>query len=177
MGTEIEGWSQARWGMTQNQVLKAFPGEARILTGDQSRRRFGSRGLATVEISGADIGGIPARLLFFFDGDGKLDGIRFVSDLASPSDDQFWKMANALVGVYKAPTLRGIMGKSAFNSAWLLPNSVVELAYVRAKLLNLCIDRRSSQTAESIKASWPGFELQGTQLSGLAMQHFEKNGR
>jgi hypothetical protein len=168
LGPAIEGWSQARWGMTQQQVLGAFPGEARILTGDLSRRRFGSRGIATVEISHADIGGIPVRLLFFFDGAGKLDGIRFVTDLESPSDDQFTKMEDALVGVYKAPTLRAAMGKSAFNSAWVLPNSVVELAYVRTELLNLCIDRRSSQTAQSIRASWPGFtEVRGTrQLRG-----------
>lgn len=163
IGTEIEGWSQARWGMTQSQLLKAFPGEAKLLTGDLTGRRFGSRGIATVEISGADIGGIPVRLLFFFDSAGKLDGIRFVTDLPSPSDEQFKKMETAMEGVYKTPSLRAAMGQSALNTAWLLPNSVVELAYVRTELLNLCIDRRSHQTKETVRASWPGFtEVRGT---------------
>jgi hypothetical protein len=185
--TEIEGWSQARWGMTQKQVLSAFPGEATILRDDWTNRNFGARGIATVGVDSADMGGIPVRVLFFFDGTGKLDGIRFVADTAPPfptpdaSDDQFTRMENALAGVYGAPTLRAAStaaiiisptrkGSASFVSAWVFPNSVVQLTYIPPppmlglpRVLNLSIDKRTNQTAESIMASRPDLaEVRGT---------------
>jgi len=164
-GTDIEGWSQARWGMTQEQVLSAFPGEAKILTGDLVNRQF-VRGIATVGINRADIGGIPVRVLFLFDGAGKLHGIRFVPSAAFPSDDQFMRMADALAGVYGAPTIRAVRDTrqhplatpNSFVSAWVFPNSVIELVYIPPLSLILSIDKRNNQTTESIMASWPGFE-------------------
>jgi hypothetical protein len=166
---EINGWSHARWGMTQQQVLSAFPGEAKILKGDWLNRQFGPRGLAQVGINRGDIGGIPVRVLFFFDGAGKLDGIRFVANSASPSDDQFTRMEDALAGEYGAPTLRGAKGKSSFLSAWVFPNSVSQLVYVPTIMLNVAIDKRTKQTAKSLMAGFA--EVHGRhQLSGLPGQ-------
>ena len=177
IGTEIEGWSQARWGMTQSQLLKAFPGEAKILTGDLAGRRFGSRGIATVEISGADIE--EFRFACCSSSTAPGNWMAFGStDLPSPSDEQFKKMETAMEGVYKTPSLRAAMGQSALNTAWLLPNSVVELAYVRTELLNLCIDRRSHQTKETVREFAPGFtEVRGTGQLSVSKQASEKNSR
>jgi hypothetical protein len=166
---DVDGWSHARWGMNQQQVLSAFPGAAKILTGDGLNRKWGPRGLAMVGIDRASIGAIPVHVFFFFDGQGKLDGLRLPATSASPSDDQFTKMEDALMGEYGGPTVRGAKGKSSFLSAWVFPNGVIELVYVPKIMLNVVIDKRNKQTAESIMAGFS--EVHGRHpLSGLFSQ-------
>jgi hypothetical protein len=165
VSTNLEGWSKARWGMTQKQVLNAFRGEARILTDDSLDRNFGWRGIATVGIDSTEIGGIPLRVFFLFDGAGKLDGIRFAESSGSPVNDHYMRIESALTGVYGSPTLRAVQDTrqyplatvKGFVSAWLFLNSVIYLTYNQPSSF-LSIDKRSNQTVESIKASWPGFE-------------------
>jgi hypothetical protein len=162
---DVNGWSKARWGMTQKQVLNAFSGEARVLTDNSLDRNFGGRGIATVGIDSEAIGGIPVRVFFLFDSTGKLDGIRFAESSSSPVNDHYMRMESALAGVYGAPPLRAVQDTrqyplatvKGFLSAWVLPNSVIYLSYINPTSL-LSMDKRTNQTAESIMASWPGFE-------------------
>jgi hypothetical protein len=161
----VDGWSKARWGMTQKQVLNAFSGEARVLTDNSLDRNFSWRGIATVGIDSEAIGGIPVRVFFLFDSTGKLDGIRFNESSSSPVNDHYMRMESALAGVYGAPTLRAVQDTrqyplatvKGFLSAWVLPNSVIYLSYINPTSL-LSMDKRTNQTTESIMASWPGFE-------------------
>ena len=181
----IEGWSQALWGMTEKEVLAAFPGEAKILTDDPMNRQYAS-GLAPVGIDHADIGGIPVRVLFLFDSADKLRAIRFVANSATPfpppaySDDQFMRIENALERIYGPPTLRTastaryiisatLTGSASFLSAWVLPHSLIEISYIPTGVLGVSIDVGGKQTAASILARHPGFiEVHGPhQLWGL----------
>jgi hypothetical protein len=144
--TDPEGWSQAHWGMTEKQVLSAFHGEAKVLTGDRMNRQYKDR-LATVGIDHVAIGEIEARALFLFDGAGELDMIRLL--VAHGSDDQFTTLEETLSKQHGEPQLRG--GKSsAFLAAWMFPRSVVELFYIPSLVLTVAFDKRSNQTADSI---------------------------
>lgn len=160
---DIAGWSQARWGMTQAQILNAFPGEAKILTDNPSTRQYGSRGLATVGISHADIRGVPVRMLFLFDRSGGLDGIRMPATPASASGKEHDAMEKALTLVYGAPSLRAAQSSAegaaqkGLVAVWLMPTSVIQLNYFPGEWLSVSIDKRAEQTPKSIMASWPGY--------------------
>jgi hypothetical protein len=160
---DIAGWSQARWGMTQAQILNAFPGEAKILTDNPSTRQYGSRGLATVGISHADIRGVPVRMLFLFDRSGELDGIRMPATPASASGKEHDAMEKALTRVYGAPSLRAAQSSAegaaqkGLVAVWLMPTSVIQLNYFPGEWLSVSIDKRAEQTPKSIMASWPGY--------------------
>lgn len=186
--TNLEGWSKARWGMSEQQVLKVFPREARVLTDDVADRTFGPRGIATVGIDSASLGGIPLRVLFLFGNAGMLNGVRFVANSSSAfpppsvSDDQFMRIENALAGIYGAPTLRAASvaaitlsltrkGSASFLSAWVLPKSVIEISYIPTVVLNVSIDEEYNQSAKSILASRPDLvKVPSHKLWGLGRQ-------
>jgi hypothetical protein len=67
---EPEGdWRAARWGMTQDEVLKAFPGEAARLDPPQ---KLADGNTVAVGIEKHEIGATPFRVRFVFDPGGKL---------------------------------------------------------------------------------------------------------
>jgi hypothetical protein len=153
--------SRARWGMTQAQVLKAFPGEARSLADDTSMdRQWGPDRLANVEIHYADIGQIPVRAFFLFDGAGKLDAMRFVPNSAFNSEAFFIQMEAALTSEFGVPTLRTTedLATSPVTvthlTAWVFSDTVAQLNYVPNMMLNLCIDKKGNRTAQAFMTRW-----------------------
>src|SRR5216683_1237390 len=63
---EPAGWSKARWGMTEQQILDAFAGEATVLDGPTPERTFNGV-LVTVGIKSLSIGGTAYRVFFLMD--------------------------------------------------------------------------------------------------------------
>jgi hypothetical protein len=146
--------SRARWGLTQEQVLKAFPGEAKSLADDISiNRQWGPDRLAMVEIHYADIGQIPARVFFLFDGAGKLDAMRFVPNSAFISEAFFIQMEAALTSEFGVPTLR-TTEKVTHLTAWVFSDTVAQVNYIPNIVLNLCIDKKGNRTAEAFMTRW-----------------------
>jgi hypothetical protein len=154
--------SRARWGMTQAQVIKAFPGEARSLADDISLdRQWGPDRLAMIEIHYADIGQIPVSVFFLFDGAGKLDAMRFVPiTSAFISEASFIQMEAALTSEFGVPTLRTTEDlatspvKVTHLTAWVFSDTVAELTYLPNMVLNLCIDKKGNRTAEAFMTRW-----------------------
>ncbi len=156
-----EVWSHTRWGMTQGQVLKAFPGEARSLADDTSMdRQFGPDRLAMAEIHYAAIGQIPVHVFFLFDGAGKLDAMRFVPDSAFYSEAFFIQMEAALKSEFGVPTLRTGTDLATtpvtvtLLTAWVSSDTVAQLTYIPTVMLNLCIDKKGTRTAEAFMTRW-----------------------
>jgi type VI secretion system protein VasI len=145
---QIEGWPKAQWGMTEKQVLAAFHGDAKVLMGEPAGRQFKDR-LATVGIDDVAVGGVSFRALFLFDSSGGLARISLPLDLTSPADDQFRQIESFLAGKYGEP-LRGVSEKNRFQSAWMLPTSMIVLDYLRPVALTLRFDRRTEQTTGSL---------------------------
>jgi hypothetical protein len=154
--------SRARWGMTETQVLKAFPGEGRSLADDISmRRQWGPDRLAMVEIHYADIGQIPVSVFFLFDGTGKLDAMRFVpTTSAFISEAFFLQMEATFTSEFGVPTLRTTEDlttspvKVTHLTAWVFSDTVAQLTYVPNMILNLCIDKKGDRTAEAFMTRW-----------------------
>lgn len=148
-GQTIEQWQPAKWGMTEEQVIGAFQGAANVVPGGRKPIWFDER-LATVYIYDVAVGGVPLQAYFLFDTGAKLDTIQLVPrDSFFPGDDQFGKIENSLASKYGEP-LRSANG-SRFLSAWMLPNSVVELDYIRPTLLGLRFESRKGQTVDSVR--------------------------
>lgn len=61
-------WRAARWGMTVDEVLRAFPGQARAL---QPEQRLADGKVIAAGIERLELGGLPYRAHFLFEG-GKL---------------------------------------------------------------------------------------------------------
>jgi len=60
-------WRGARWGMSVDEVLKAFPGTARRL---QPEQKLADGKVVAVELQGIDAGGLTYRAHFLFEGGG-----------------------------------------------------------------------------------------------------------
>ncbi len=72
--------SRARWGMTQAQVLSAFPGEAQIMPAARINSFHGAQDrLATLGIVFSRFEQIPCVASFLFDDAARLDGIIFIA--------------------------------------------------------------------------------------------------
>jgi hypothetical protein len=147
-GQVIEEWPQAKWGMTEPQVLRAFEGSAKKLPSPQSSSDFdGSVG--TVSIDDVAVGGVSLQALFLFDQAGKLEGINLTPpDAAPPTVEQFKKIEGAFSRKYREP-FRGA-GNDRFLSIWMLSRSVIELDYTQPAWLKVRFENKGRQTPESI---------------------------
>jgi hypothetical protein len=58
-------WRAARWGMTVDEVLKAFPGQARPL---QPEQRLADGKVIAAGIDRVEVGGVACRVHFLFEG-------------------------------------------------------------------------------------------------------------
>jgi hypothetical protein len=183
--TEI--YSHIRWGMTEEQVLGAFPealGETTSLMAspDPMDRSLKTR-LSTVALNLRDARGIPVLSVhFFFDFAGKLNAVLYSECSPSPADDQFTRMENTLTSEYGTPTFRGVQDtrrhpilgivpqrefSTAFVSAWLLPNSVIQINYLPWGRLDVWMEKRTNQTKATILPDYT--EVHGAhQLLGVS---------
>lgn len=144
----VEEWPQARWGMTEPEVLRAFDGAVKKLPSPQSSPEFIGR-LGTLGIDDVAVGGVELQALFLFDHAGRLDAIRLTSpDSTSPTDEQFRKIEDSLIRKYREP-LRAA-GKERFLSVWTLPRSVIELDYFRPKSITITFENKIGRTQETL---------------------------
>jgi hypothetical protein len=145
--------SRARWGMTQAQVLSAFPGEAQIVPATRINSFHGAQDrLATLGIMFSRLEQIPSIASFLFDDAARLDGIVFVAISDPQSWERFIGTEAALSGRYGQP-IRSIKRNVYLRSVWTTRESVLELTYVYPSLF-LTIDKRTSQTKQSMMADW-----------------------
>lgn len=127
-------WRAARWGMSVDEVLKAFPGEARPL---QPRIDLADGAVVAVEIPGVDLAGQPMDARFVFAG-GKLA----IVSLRSPQrshvpEDTYTKLAAHLatrLGGPGEPMTEGFVGELK-QTTWRLPRGVAELKHVQGVLV------------------------------------------
>jgi len=127
-------WRGARWGMTIDEVLKAFPGEARPM---QPRLDLADGAVVAVEIPGVDLAGQPMDARFVFAG-GKLAIVSLRSPQRShvPADT-YQKLAGHLAARFGGPgepMTEGMVGEMR-QTTWRLPRGVAELKHVQGVLV------------------------------------------
>jgi len=156
--TEIDGWSSARWGMTEREVMAAFPREAIQPRGNPSDRHFGNQ-TATIRIESADFGGIRLQANFFFDDNGGLVKVLLRRPESTPparASEWFRTLAASMDSEYGEPTIRGSDARGDhLLSAWIFPRTVIQLSFLDAAILNMSLlavtfEKRTSQAPETL---------------------------
>jgi hypothetical protein len=128
---DIQGWSNARWGMTEDEILAAFPNAVR-LTG-AAAERCTKYGHAPVSIPDVDVAGIILSVHLVID---PKTGLRMV--LLSPANpgattaQDFQTIEALLVQKYGRPWNR--MTDDTAKSQWSLPSTIIELESIGIRL-------------------------------------------
>ena len=125
-------WRAARWGMTKNEVLAAFPGEAQRLPrpADFAQPQPGSSvpaGSSDVAIPVYEADGTKFRVLFGFEGDA-LDRVHLGA--LKPAEATCGDIEKRLTEQHSKPSERGRTGTSLRGDeiTWKRPDQTVVLA-------------------------------------------------
>jgi hypothetical protein len=122
-GDDPGGWSKARWGMTEEEVVKAFDGQVkRIDVAGNPRGRLG--------IEALEVAGMKLTVSMGFGADGKLRTVLFEPvNLSDASNDMFQRLENLLVEKYGRPW-KSSEGTSTGSTEmqWTFATTVVTLS-------------------------------------------------
>jgi hypothetical protein len=118
-------WREARWGMTRDEVLAAFPNEAQRLA---APTEFGAPqvGTSDVAIPSYDLDGTKFRVLFGFQSE-TLNRIQLSA--AKAGDDTCSEVEKSLTAKHSAPAQRENTGTSLRGQqmTWKLPDQTIVL--------------------------------------------------
>ena len=135
--TDPNGWRAAVWGMTEGEVLAAFPGE--VVKARKPETYRDSR-VATLEIPRYEVSGTTYRVLFGFDGLGYLASVSlFPFDSIAPGvahEAAFNALEGLLIEKYGKPITTKDTTPSRTSVSrertWRLPRTVITLTYFKA---------------------------------------------
>ena len=97
-GDDPGGWSKAKWGMTEEEVIKAFDGQVKRIEAAEPGQR------PRVGIEALDVAGMKLTVSMGFGADGKLRAVLFEPvNLSDASNDMFQRLENLLVEKYGRP--------------------------------------------------------------------------
>jgi hypothetical protein len=122
---DIEGWREAKWGMTKDQVLQAFQGEAKQEPPIKTKHGFID---GEVSIKKFTVNDLDTSARFEFNNDtGKLN--RIVLEPAGVSrmlfDEWYKAMLPLLIEKYGQPTVRN--ERAVNGSVWTFPSTTIEI--------------------------------------------------
>lgn len=114
------GWSKANWGMTADQILAAFPGEAARMPEPDKYNH------AAVSIDSIDVAGTTFRVYFIPDDAGRLAAVNIQPrDMAGNSESTFQSVENLLVEKYGRPWKSD---DAETELQWTFPTTTLTLA-------------------------------------------------
>lgn len=136
------GWSKAKWGMTEKEIAKAFAGEVRW------QNLKGSRGLySTIEIPKTEIGRHYFSVSFWMDSvTNRLAEVTLSSQHNPPNENSHLNMAvfsnleGMLIAKYGPPANkedRKDLAALIRERTWLFPTTVISLTYFQVDALHI----------------------------------------
>jgi hypothetical protein len=134
------GWSAAKWGMSPDEVARAFEGKETLVPSDD---RWGNEGdpdfsVGKWGIKNFGIGGEKFDVTFFFNPKEKMLDKVSLTDLNSSSamEIAFGNLEKLLIEKYGQPTIRSGgteaepgTGDKRIESSWILKNNVITLKF------------------------------------------------
>jgi hypothetical protein len=130
---DVLGWREARWGMTEEEILKAFKGEVKVL----NKKEIFKDMYASVGINNYDIEGDKYTVFFQMDDDKKIlkqINISATGDSYSYSI-RFKSLAQIFTEKYGTPSFKDD-GPYTSVIAWNFRTSIIELTYMHMKSPN-----------------------------------------
>lgn len=151
---DVEGWNKARWGMTENEVLKVLEGKATAIEKPQKYQGLSKQwdAYAPVVLDEIEIGNDKYTVDFIFDdNDKKLIMVIVSIKDKSPSEVQFSSLEQMLTEKYGSPSFTkddktpdkrlstGVVleGSDSLERAWNFPSTIIELKYLYMRAINL----------------------------------------
>jgi hypothetical protein len=137
---DVEGWRQARWGMTESQILEAFKGEAiRLDKGE----KYDDNVYASVGINNFYLNGLPFSVRFVMDDYSRvLKRINITLLDKRVSLSNFDDLKKMLIEKYGQPPLDNERKDSLTNdyeTTWIFATTIIELKF--AELRGLGMDK------------------------------------
>ncbi len=127
--TDPTGWSKARWGMTEAQVLEAFPGQAVRVNEPIPACTYTQEHSAPIAIHDVPIGSTKYLACFFFVG-GKLSSVSLhPPDSADNTEAEFDRVEALLVEKYGKPWQ--LRDKDQSESRWSLKTTRIQVYVLR----------------------------------------------
>jgi hypothetical protein len=133
------GWTAAKWGMTDAQILQALPGQAVPLDPPQIH------GLARVQIKSLDLAGTKFSVTFVSDEKGCLSSVLLHPSDKGPLDSLFQTLENMLVEKYGRPWSSNADHETKIQ--WSLKATTITLSHLKypglpVEILNLQYKRK-----------------------------------
>lgn len=133
---DVEGWNKAKWGMTEDEILKAFEGQIEKLP----QPKVEPSNYSNLVLRGVEIGGNKFFAQFWFGkSSNQLEGIELVpEDKSKNSSYLYSSLERMLIQKYGQPSFvdnqkqSGIITKSRI---WNFPTSTIDLAYDEVPIL------------------------------------------
>jgi hypothetical protein len=131
---DVKGWREARWGMTEEQILSAFKGEAvRLNEPENYDSWYASVGIPKYDISG------EAYFVHFLMGK-KSKTLQQVNIIAAEAtkefiDNAFTRLEQILTEKYGTPSFRDEKDERK-QVIWNYPSTVITLSYMNMKSID-----------------------------------------
>jgi hypothetical protein len=141
---DVPGWREAKWGMTEGQVLAAFKGEALML--DRDKQIQGDKVHASISIPKLEVEGIMLVAKFRFDNDSnKLEWVTLepVDDPPYPTQPYFERLEPLLTSKYGQPSYKTSAAESRTSNGmfmsigWNFSTTDIELTYSDSNTLEM----------------------------------------
>lgn len=125
---DVKGWREAKWGMTEDEIIKAFKGEAIHLEKIEDWPDF----YAPVGINDFMIEGEPYKVRFLMSKSKKV--LQQVSIFAEGGffNLRYKKLEQLLTEKYGAPSFKNVSDDKS-TVAWNFPFTIIELTYMNIK--------------------------------------------
>jgi len=158
---DVEGWNKARWGMTENEVLKVFEGKATAIEKPRKYQGLSKQwdAYSSIILDEIEIGKDKYTVDFIFDDkDKKLIMIIVSIKNKSPLELQFSSLEQMLTEKYGSPSFKIDSEGSHLlerERAWNFPSTIIELKYfdmrvINSKSLKVVYNKNLKETHENL---------------------------
>jgi hypothetical protein len=125
---DVKGWREAKWGMTENEILITFKGEAVRLEKIEEYSSW----YAPIGIIDYEIAGDKYKVHFLIDKDKKvLQQVNIIADEGF-KEIRYKKLEQILTEKYGTPSFKN-SDKNESKIAWNFPSTIIELTYIHMK--------------------------------------------
>jgi hypothetical protein len=137
---DLKGWTSTTWGMTEDEILAALPGQAVHLTGPAGARTYANR-TAAIGIESLVIGKDDFHVDFLMDREGKLDRVMIGLNTRSPSVLTFEGLEALLTEKYGTATITDKTQEQGLKRTckWIFPSTVIQLLFWDVRALKMHI--------------------------------------
>lgn len=136
---DVGGWSTTKWGMAEEDIIAALPGQATRLTSPANTRTYPT-GTVNVGIESMNIVNHDFKIHFLMDKKDKLARVLVKTGVSELSESVAQNLQALLVEKYGTPTFadktidRDLKKRVA---KWVFPSTIIQMDFMSAPLANI----------------------------------------